>query len=92
MLHSPVTSSLWGPNILLGTLFSNTFSLRSSLYVSEQVAHPYKTTGKIKDLYIFILLLLESSLEYKKILHRMIVSIPWLQSVLIFFLSIILIF
>ena len=29
-LHSPVTSSLLGPNILLNTLFSNTFSLRSS--------------------------------------------------------------
>ena len=30
-LHSPVTSSLLGPNILLNTLFSNTLSLRSSL-------------------------------------------------------------
>jgi hypothetical protein len=27
-LHSPVTSSLVGPNILLSTLFSNTLSLR----------------------------------------------------------------
>jgi hypothetical protein len=26
-LHSPVTSSLLGPNILLRTLFSNTLSL-----------------------------------------------------------------
>jgi hypothetical protein len=26
-LHSPVTSSLLGPNILLSTLFSNTLSL-----------------------------------------------------------------
>ena len=33
-LHSPVTSSLLGPNILLNTLFSNTLSLRSSLNVS----------------------------------------------------------
>ena len=40
-LHSPVASSLLGPNILLSTLFSNTFSLRSSLNVSDQVAHPY---------------------------------------------------
>jgi hypothetical protein len=31
VLHSPVTSSLLGPNILLNTLFSNTLSLRSSL-------------------------------------------------------------
>ena len=30
-LHSPVTSSLSGPNILLNTLFSNTLSLRSPL-------------------------------------------------------------
>ena len=46
-LHSPVTSSLLDPNILLNTLFSNTLSLRSSLNVSEQVSHPYKTTDKI---------------------------------------------
>ena len=46
-LHSPVTSSLLGPNILLSTLFSNTLSLRSSLNVSNQVSHPYKTIGKI---------------------------------------------
>ena len=42
-LHSPVTSSLLGPNILLSTIFSNTLSLRSSLYVSDQVSHSYKT-------------------------------------------------
>jgi hypothetical protein len=46
-LHSPVTSSLLDPNILLNTLFSNTLSLRSSLNVSDQVSHPYKTAGKI---------------------------------------------
>ena len=43
-LHSPVTSSLLGPNNLLNILFSNTLSLRSSLNVSDQVSHPYKTT------------------------------------------------
>jgi len=32
-LHSPVTSSLLGPNILLNTLFANTLLLRSSLNV-----------------------------------------------------------
>ena len=42
-LHSPVTSSLLGPNTLLNTLFSNTLSLRSSLNVSDQVSHPYRT-------------------------------------------------
>ena len=53
-LHSPVTSSLLGPNILLKTLFSNTLSLCSSLHVSDQVSHPYKTTGKIIVLYVFM--------------------------------------
>ena len=41
-LHSPVTSYLLGPNILLNTLLSNTLSLRSSLNLSDQVSHPYK--------------------------------------------------
>jgi hypothetical protein len=45
-LHSLVTSSLLGPNILLYTLFSNTISLRSSLSVSDQVSHPYETKDK----------------------------------------------
>jgi len=39
-LHSPVTSSLLSPNILLNTLFSNTLRLRSSLNVRDQVSHP----------------------------------------------------
>ena len=42
--HSPVTPSLLGPNILLNTLFSNSLSLCSTLNVSDQVSHPYKTT------------------------------------------------
>ena len=41
-LHSNVTSSLLGPNILLSTLFSNAFSLRSSVNGSDQVSRPYK--------------------------------------------------
>src|SRR5215469_278397 len=41
-LHSPVTSSLSGPNILLNTLFSNILSLRSSLHISDQLSHPNK--------------------------------------------------
>ena len=53
-LHSPFASSLLGPNIPLNTLFSNTLSLRSSLNVSDQVSHPYQTTGKITILYILI--------------------------------------
>jgi hypothetical protein len=49
-LHYPVTSSFFGPNILLSTLFSNTLSLCSR----DQVSHPYRTIGKIMVLYILI--------------------------------------
>jgi phosphate starvation-inducible membrane PsiE len=52
-LHSPVSSSHLGPNILLSTLFSNTFSLCYSLNVTDQVSHPYKTIERIMVLYIF---------------------------------------
>ena len=54
LLHSPVTSSLLGPNILLNTMFSNTLSFLSSRDVRDQVSHPYKTTGKIVVLFILI--------------------------------------
>jgi hypothetical protein len=40
-LHSPLSSSLLGPNNLRRTLFSNTLSLYSSLIVRDQVSHPY---------------------------------------------------
>ena len=40
LLHSPVTSSLLGPNIL-NTMFSNTLSFLSSHNVNDQVSHPY---------------------------------------------------
>jgi hypothetical protein len=46
-VHSLVTSSLLGPNILLNTLISNTLGLCSSLNVSDHVSRPYKTNGKI---------------------------------------------
>ena len=47
LLHSPVTSSLLGPNILLNTLFSNTLSFLSSCNVNDQVSHPYKQPEKL---------------------------------------------
>ena len=47
LLHSPLTSSHLGPNILLNTMFSNIISFLSSRNVNDQVSHPYKTTGKI---------------------------------------------
>ena len=55
-LHSFVVSSLLGPNILL-----NTLSPRSSLSVSDQVSHPYKTIGKIIVLYILIFKFLDNN-------------------------------
>ena len=45
-LHSPVISSLLGPNFLPNTLFSNTLSLLSSLSMSDQVSHLCKSKGK----------------------------------------------
>jgi hypothetical protein len=62
----PVTSSLFGPNILLSTLFSNTPSLYSSLNVRDQVPHPYRTTGKITVLYIIIFTFLDKRGEDEK--------------------------
>ena len=51
-IHSPLTSSLLGPYILLNTLFSNTLSLHSSLNVSDQfqvqgLLYEYFTTGYV---------------------------------------------
>jgi hypothetical protein len=63
---SPVTSSLFGPKILLSTLFSNTVSLYSSLNVRDQVSHPYRTIVKILVLYILIFMLSYGILESRK--------------------------
>jgi hypothetical protein len=61
----PVTSSHLGPNVLISTLFSNTLSLRSSLDVSDQVPHSYKTR-KIIVIHILIFIVLDSKLEDKR--------------------------
>jgi hypothetical protein len=65
-LHSPVTSSLLVPNILLNPLFSNNLRLHSSLSVSDKVSHPHKTTDRIIVLYILIFKFLDSKLEDKR--------------------------
>jgi len=66
-LHSPVTSSLLDLNILQHP------QLHSSLNVSDQVSHPYKTTGKF-IMYILIFKFLDSKLEDKRF------CIEWLQA------------
>jgi hypothetical protein len=66
-LHSLVTSSLLGPNILLRTLFSNTLSLCSSLSVRDQVLHPYKTTGRITVLYMLTFTFLDSRRDDRRL-------------------------
>jgi hypothetical protein len=59
----PVTSFLFGPRIL----FSNTLSLCRSLNVRDQVSHPYKTTGRIKVLYILTFTFLDSRREDRRL-------------------------
>ena len=75
-LHSPVTSSLLGPNILLNAQFSNNLSLRSSLNVSDQVSHPYKTTGKITVQCILTLKFFDSKLEDKRFCTEWLQALP----------------
>jgi hypothetical protein len=83
--------SLLGPNILLSTLFPNILSLPSSHIMSDQVSHPYKTTGKIMVLYILIFTFFGWQTGRQKILHRVIASTPQVQSALNFYLNRILI-
>ena len=89
-LHSPVTSSLSGPNVFLSTLFPDTLSLRSSLNVSIQVSHLYEIVGKIIVLIGLNLYIFGYQIGRQKILHQMIASIPWLQSAFNFFILILL--
>ena len=65
-LHSPLTSTLLGPNFLLSTLFSNNLSLGYSLNASDQVSHPHKITGKITALRILEFIFLDIKMEDKR--------------------------
>jgi hypothetical protein len=57
IFQSPVTSSLFSPNILM-ILFYNTLSLCCCVGVLDQVSNPYRITGKIIVLCIQIFMLL----------------------------------
>jgi hypothetical protein len=65
LLHSPVASSLLGPNILLSTLLSKNFSLCSKINETDQASHPYKTEGKSAVPYLLIFIFFSSKLEDK---------------------------
>jgi hypothetical protein len=65
-LHPPVTPSLFGRNILLSTLFSNTLSLCSSLNVRDHVSHPYRSRGKIIVFYVLTFTFIDSRQEDRR--------------------------
>jgi hypothetical protein len=62
----PFTFDNLGPNIFLSVLFLKIVNHCSSLNVSDQVSHPYKTTGKITVLCIVIFTFVDSKLENKR--------------------------
>jgi hypothetical protein len=65
--HFSVTSSPLGLNILFSTLFSTTLSLCCSLNITDQISHPYKTTGTITVIYILTFMLLNRRWENKRL-------------------------
>jgi hypothetical protein len=73
--HSPITSSLLCPDILLRTLFSNTLSLYSSLRVRDPVSRQYKTTGRIMVLCVLTFTFLDSRWDDKR-LKGIVASVP----------------
>jgi hypothetical protein len=90
-LHSPVTSSVLGPNILLSTLFSNTLSLCSSVKFTDKVSNPYKTTGRIMVFVYFNPYVPSQQAGGQKALNRMVATIPRIYSALNLFMPAILI-
>jgi hypothetical protein len=76
-------SYLFGQNILLNTLFSNTLSLCFSLNVRGQISHPYRTIGKIIcNFYVF-----REQTRRQEVVDRMVASITRIESHLNFRLN-----
>jgi hypothetical protein len=74
-----VTSSLQYPNIIPNALLSNTLTLRYSLNIRDQLSHPYKKLGWIIVQYTQFFTFLDSKQENKRVTHRTIASVPWIQ-------------
>jgi hypothetical protein len=72
LLHSPVTSSLFGTNIPLRTLLSNALDTCFSLNVTDQVSHPYRTTGRLVVVVYFNLYIPREQAVRQKTLNRMV--------------------
>jgi hypothetical protein len=79
-LHPPVTPSLFGPNILLRTLFSNTLSLCSSFNIRDHVSHPYKNHRQNYSLVYSNHHIFWQQARGQKVLDRMVACITRIQT------------
>jgi hypothetical protein len=85
-----VTSSFLGPNIriFLITLFSNTFSLYSSFPQCERPSFTSMQNNVQNYSYVYLnFYIFGHKTGRQNSLHRIIASIPWLQSALNFFVN-----
>jgi hypothetical protein len=90
-LQPIVILSLFGPNILLSILFSNTLSLCFSLNVRDRISHPYKTTGRNDTFACFNSYVFRGQTGIQNILNWMVASVTRIRSALNFIMSQILI-
>lgn len=51
LIHSPLISSLTGPNIFRNIFLSNNTNFLTSNFLSGHISAPYRTTGRIKVMY-----------------------------------------
>jgi hypothetical protein len=65
-IQHPVTSSLFGPNTLLSTLFWKNLSSCSFLNIRDKVSNTYRTTGKIKVFHMLMFTFSENRWENKR--------------------------